>query len=170
MMNKIAFLCVNPWESFLPPSFQSCGREYYRRVKEYAISCRMASDCREYVEMYGEPVRQREEPFFSVQDDRLQLRYVQSSSLPVLKKLFLEADLVIAGISGSREEFEKLCMAVYPWKEKVLFLWDSHICRDEHFPEMLFRECRLRKAQMVEIRRGCDRGGGRKRTMARTAD
>lgn len=169
-MNKIAFLCVNPWENFLPSSFQSCGKEYYRRVKEHALSCRMMPDCREYVEIYGEPVRMQKEPFFSPQDDLLQLRYVQSSSLTVLEKLFQEADLVVTGISGSREEFEKLCMAVYPWKEKVLFLWDSHICRDDDFPEMLLRECRLRKAQMVEIRRGREHGCGRKRTVARTAD
>lgn len=170
MMNKIAFLCVNPWERFLPHAFQSCGKEYYSFVKKMAFSGNRAPDCREYVEMYGEPVRMPEEPFFSVEDDFLQLRYVQSSSLSVLEKLFGEADLVVAGISGSREEFEKLCMTIYPWKEKMLFLWDSHICRDDHFPEMLLRECRLRKAQMIEIKGGCEQSSGRKRTVAGRAD
>lgn len=152
MMNKIAFLSVNPWESFLPYSFQSCGRQYYDRVKEHAILRRMMPECREFVDLYGELFCGLEKPFFSPEPELLQLLYVQSCRLSVLEQLFREADLVIAGISGSREEFERLCMAVYPWKDKVFFLWDSHICRDEEFPEKLFRECRLRKAQMLELR------------------
>lgn len=154
MMNKIAFLCVNPCERFLPFSFQSCGREYYRRVKEQAISRKWEVGCREYVDIYGEAICKPETPWFSNEEDRLQFLYIQSGRLCVLEEVLQEADLVITGFSGSRREMEKLYLTVYPWREKVLFLWDSHICRDEDFAERIVKDFKLRKAQVMEVRKG----------------
>lgn len=153
-MNKIAFLCAHPWENFLPFSFQTCGKEYYQKAKEQLLSYRLKTGCREYVEIYGEPFRMPEMPLFGFQEDYLQLLYIQCSRLSVLEKLFEEADLVIMGLSGSREVAEKLCMFVYPWKEKVLFLWDSHICREEDYTERLVKELKFHRSQFMEIRKG----------------
>lgn len=153
-MNKIAFLCVNPWERFLPFSFQSCVREYYQSVKARALSLEREIGYREYVEVYGETIPIPEVSLFLPEKEKLQLLYIQSSRIHILERLFKEADLVVMGLSGSRKETEKFYLSVHPWHEKVLFLWDSHICQDETFAERLVREFKLRNAQVMEIKKG----------------
>lgn len=160
MMNKIAFLCVNPWEKFLPVSYQGFGKKYYEHIRKMAHLKQRSIVCREYRELYGEVTVMPEQPFFPAEKEFLQLLYIQSSRAAVLKKVFQTADLVFIGTPGSMAEFEKVYPLIYPWKDKALFLWDSDSCAEEHFQERLIRECGLRSTQMIEMGKECRKNIG----------
>lgn len=155
MLNKVAFLCADPWERFLPEAFQSYSRMYYQWVKKLAVLKNIKLCCKEYIDIYGEAEGCCENELFSEEGGKLQLLYVQSGRKELLKELFQAADLVIMGLPGSRKEFDKIYMSVFPWKDEILFLWSSHISRDLEYINRLSRECMLRKEQMIEIGEEC---------------
>lgn len=151
MLNKVAFLCVNPWEKFLPSAFQSYSKSYYEWIKEMAVLKNVKSHCREYIDFYGVLSKESDcEPFLE-SCDKLQLLYVQSARKELLEKVFRTADLVIMGLPGSRKEFDKIYMSVFPWVNDILFLWGNHISRDAQYVDRLVRECMLREEQLMEI-------------------
>lgn len=156
MLNKIAFLCVNPWERFLPVAFQSCGREYYQWMCSQALLRDFRPYCREWIETYGETGNFEGRELFTECGNELQFLYVQSNRRQLVEKVFEASDLVIMGLPGCRKEFEKIFIPVLPWKDKIMFLWDRRICRDEDFFKRLCSEYKLREAQMIEIKRGID--------------
>lgn len=155
MLNKVAFLCADPWECFLPEAFQSYSRIYYQWVKKLAVLKNIKLCCKEYIDIYGEAEGGFENELFSATDDMLQLLYVQSSRKEFIGEVFQKADLVIMGLPGSRKEFDKIYMSVFPWKDEILFLWSSHISRDQEYINRLSRECMLRKEQIIEIGEEC---------------
>lgn len=155
MLNKVAFLCANPWEKFLPASFQSYSRNYYQWIKEMASLKNIKLHCREYIDFYGDLVGEPEKELFFENSENLQLLYVQSDRRELLEKIFRTADLVIMGLPGSRKEFDKIYMSVFPWKDEILFLWGKHISRDLTYVDRLMRECMLKKEQLIEIEEDC---------------
>ena len=151
MLNKFAFLCVNPWEKFLPAAFQSYSRNYYQWVKEAANYKNIDMNCREFIDIYGTSGCWDNQEVFYEDREKVQLVYVQSDRRELLEKVFLEADMVIMGLPGSRKEFDKIYMTVFPWKDEILFLWGKHISRDEKYVDRLVRECMLRKEQLIKM-------------------
>lgn len=156
MENKIAFLCVNPWENFLPSVFQSSSREYYLWMREMVVLQKIKPYCRERLEIYGEQKNSDAEKLFSDHRKGLQLLYVQSSCSRVIEAVFQKADVVVMGLPGCKKEFDKTFMMIFPWKDQIKFFWDSHICRDEKFIMELCREYKLHAAQIFEIKRDID--------------
>lgn len=152
MLEKIVFLCVNPWEGFLAPAFQSSGREYFQWIRKQALLKNMKITSREKMEIYGEI--QREKELFSKTETRLQLLYVQSHQKKLLEKVFHQADLVLMGVPGNLKEFEKLYLPVFPWKDQILFLWEQYLYRDEKLLHQLCREYKIRESQLIELKRG----------------
>ena len=79
MNKKIAFLCLNPWETFLPPTFQRCVKDYYQWTRRQALLREESLYCQEKIEVYGEPKISRGKKAFGENEETLQLLYVQSS-------------------------------------------------------------------------------------------
>ena len=52
MLEKIVFLCVNPWEGFLPPAFQSGGKEYFQWICKQALLKNMKIISKEKIVLY----------------------------------------------------------------------------------------------------------------------
>lgn len=156
MWNKIAFLCVTPWESFLPSMFQSCGREYYRWMKEQIGLQKVPSRCLEKLEVYGESWNDSEIEVFLESEAVLQLLYIQSTHEAVIDAVFRKADIVVMGLPGCKKEFDHIFMMIFPWKDRIKFFWNSHICRDEKFIAELCREYKLHEKQIFQIERGND--------------
>lgn len=152
MLNKIVFLCVNPWESFLPAAFQGCTRSYYQWICEETPLREEMMYCQEQIALYGEPEILQGEQLFEERKGVLQIIYVQSHQKELLQKVFETADLVIAGISGSKRECDKVFMNILPWKEKILFLWDDRIC-DKGFLRQIKREYGLTDRQILEAKK-----------------
>ena len=152
MLEKIVFLCVNPWEGFLAPAFQSSGREYFQWICKQAILKNMKITSKEKIEVYGEVQEAKE--LFSKTENRLQLLYVQSHQKKLLEEVFEQADLVLMGIPGNLKDFEKLFLPIFPWKDQILFLWEQYLCRDEKILQQLCREYKLRESQLIEVKRG----------------
>lgn len=151
MLNKIAFLCTDPWEKFLPVTVQSHSREYFQWICQQAVLQNINIDCQELIEIYGENMRLKESGIFAKSDASLQLLYVQSRRLVLIEKVFEKSDLVVMGLPGCRKEFEKMLAAVFPWRHQMMFLWDRQHCRGEQFVKALCREYRLRETQMMKI-------------------
>lgn len=160
MLNKVAFLCVNPWEKFLSPALQSYSRNYYQWLKAVADLKNIKLHCREYIDIYGAGVKEVEKELFLKECETFQLLYVQSDRREIIENLFRTADLVIMGLPGSRKEFDKIFMSVFPWKDEILFLWGNHISRDIQYVNKLVRECMLRKEQLIEIGEECRKAFG----------
>lgn len=155
-MNKIAFLCVTPRESFLPPMFQSCVKEYYLWVKEQVALLQWNLDCQEQMELYGESQSLENCELFPESRKGIQLLYIQSSRKPVIAEVFRRADIVVMGLPGCKKEFDRMFMTIFPWKDRIKFFWNSRICRDEEFIRELCGEYKLHAAQIFEIQRGMD--------------
>ena len=151
MFNKVAILCADPWEKFLPAAFQSYSRNYYQWIKTMAARKNIKVHCKEYVDTYGAAVELEEKKLFLEECADFQLLYVQSDRQRLLENIFRSADLVIMGLPGSRKEFDKIFMSVFPWKDEIMFLWGNHIGRDPRYVDRLTRECTLRKEQLIEI-------------------
>ena len=152
MLGKIVFLCVNPWEGFLAPAFQSSGREYFQWICKQALLKNMKITSGEKIEIYGE--LQHEKELFSKTETRLQLLYVQSHQKKLLEKVFAQADLVLMGVPGNLRNFEKIFLPIFPWKDQIMFLWEQYLCRDEKVLRQLCMEYKLRESQLIELKRG----------------
>lgn len=163
MLNKVVFLCVNSRENFLPPVSQSYSKDYYERFKKLLIMKNIKFICREFIDIYGGSEDDCKKSLFLEECEKFQLLYVQSDKKDFLATIFQTADLVITGLSGSRSEFEKTYMSIFPWQDEALFLWGSHIGRDSNYIARLSRECMLRKEQFVEIGENWEEGLGAKK-------
>lgn len=151
MFNKIVFLCVDPWENFLSHNVQGHSRKYFELVKKGLLLKDIKLQCGEYMDLYGETTENRE--IFKKNSKILQLSYIQSSRRELLEEVFHSADMVIMGIPGSRKEFEKIYMSIFPWKDNILFLWSSQVIRKPSYLERLSREYMIRQEHVVEIRK-----------------
>ena len=78
MFKKVAFLCVNPLENFLPPAFQGNVRDYYQWMRGEALLREENLYCQERIEIYGEPKIPYGKKVFGESAETLQLLYVKS--------------------------------------------------------------------------------------------
>ena len=152
MFKKVAFLCVNPLENFLPPAFQGNVRDYYQWTREEALLREENLYCQEKVEIYGETEIPYGKKIFGENVETLQLLYVKSCQKEIIEKVCVLADLILVGMSGSKKECDRIYLTVLPWLEKVIFLFDGRIF-DEGYLEQMQREYKLRQAQMMEIKK-----------------
>ena len=152
MLEKIVFLCVDPWEGFLAPAFQNCGREYFQWIYKQALLKKVNVTFREKKEIYGEI--QTTGDLFLRAGNQLQLLYVCSHREHLLETVFSEADLVLMGIPANLKKFEKTFLPVLPWKDQIVFLWEQYLCKDEKVLHQLCSEYKLRESQMITLRRG----------------
>lgn len=152
MSKKIAFLCLNPWESFLPPHFQGRSKAYY----DYVCSAELLKEemmyCKEHIEVYGENHKREQTPLFEAADDLPEILYVQSHQESVLRETFETADLVIVGLPGSKTECDKIFLTALPWKEKLIFVWDYRMDQVD-FIRQIQREYGLEGGQFMEAKK-----------------
>lgn len=150
-MKRIVILCVDPWESFLPPTFQSYGREYYQWAADLPLLREENSYCQERIEIYGESESFQRKEIFLEGEKKQQILYVQSNRKEVLEEVFEQADLVIMGLPGCKKAFDKIFMVIFPWIDQIKFLWDKRICTDDTFLKELCMEYKISERQIIEI-------------------
>lgn len=151
-MIKIAFLCVNPWENFLPSVSQGGIRDYYRWMRSQALLREETLYCQEKVEVYGESKIPYGSQLFAEKEGILQLLYVQSSQKELIEEVFSVADVVLVGMPESKKECDKIFLTVLPWMEKTIFLWDERICA-EKFIRQIQNEYKLKDRQIMEVKK-----------------
>lgn len=152
MFKKVAFLCVNPLENFLPPAFQGNVRDYYQWMRGEALLREENLYCQERIEIYGESKIPYGKKVFGESAETLQLLYVKSCQKKIIEEVCAHADLILVGMSGSKKECDRIYLTVLPWLEKVIFLFDGRICGEEYLGQME-REYKLKTAQMMEIKK-----------------
>lgn len=152
MGNKIVFVCVNPVESFLPPVFQGHMRTYFEWVCKAIFLRDETMYCNKRIELYGESEKLKKEMLFQNMEKVPQLLYLQSNQKELLAEACKMADLIIVGMSASKKECDKIFLAVLPWKDKVLFLWDDCSC-DEQFLKQIQKEYGVDERQLMEAKK-----------------
>ncbi len=157
MFNKVAFLCVDPWEQFLSPIMQSHSRKYYELIKMLMQQKKIKIRSREYRDLYGES--RSCEPFeiFEKNTELFQVVYIQSSRKTFLEKVFQEADMVLVGLPENQKNFEKIYLLLLPWKERILFLWNDQIKMEPSYLERLIQEWMLEQKQIIGIMESCQK-------------
>lgn len=157
MKNKIAFICLNPWEIFLSHRFFFHVKEYYDWFCKQVLLLKRQLYCEEKIEVYGDPLWNPQE-FFWKEYDVLQAMYVQCSNLKPLEGMLENADLLVVGMTYNRETCDKIFMSAFPWKDKSVFLWDGRDGLDPAFLKQCQREYLLRDEQIVQTKSFCHLG------------
>lgn len=152
MFKKIAFLCVNPLGNFLQPALQGCIRECYQWTRSEALLREENLYCQEKIEVYGETKIPYGKNMFGEQAETLQLLYVQSGRKELLEKVFSLADVVFVGLSGNKNECDKIFLTILPWIERAVFLYDNRIC-DEKYLKQIQGEYKLKDIQLMEMKK-----------------
>ncbi len=152
MFKKIAFLCVNPLENFLPKTLQGCIRDYYQWMRTEALLREENLYCQEKIEAYGETRIPYGKRMFGEREETLQLLYLQSSQKELLEEVFSLADIVFVGTSGSKKECDKIFLKILPWIEKTVFLFDERLCEEKYLKQIQC-EYKLKNAQMMEMKK-----------------
>lgn len=152
MFKKVAFLCVNPLENFLPPSFQGYIRDYYQWTRREALLREENLYCQEKIEIYGQTEIPYGKRMFGENAETLQLLYVKSRQKEVIEEVCRLAEIIFVGMSGSKKECDRIYLTVLPWLEKVIFLFDGRVC-DEIYLRQMQREYKLEDSQMMEIKK-----------------
>ena len=62
MIRKIAFLCVNPWESFQPSFSRGNAQEHYQWIYQEAVQRRSVPCCQQVIDIYGDDLWEEERP------------------------------------------------------------------------------------------------------------
>lgn len=149
---KIAVVCANPWEAFLPPMFQGNAKEFYLWLFEQSKRFNKRLLGLEEIERYGDSIFQKKDKVFEEKVDNLQIFYVQSHQKERLKKILNEADRIVVGMPNIRKECDNVYLSVLPWKEKCIFLWEG-TCREVSFFEQIQNDYKLEKKQIVNFKR-----------------
>lgn len=149
---KIAVVCANPWETFLPFKCQGNARTFYQWLCEQSRQFNGHSRETEQVERYGDLSFPDKEAAFKEKTENHQIVYVQSHRREILETVLDAADLVIVGMPGTRKECDKIYLSVLPWKEKCVFLWDEGTCREKAFFRQIQNEYKLEKEQIAKFK------------------
>ena len=153
MIRKIAFLCVNPWESFLPSFSRGNAQDHYQWICQEAVQRKTGPCCMQIIEHYGEDLWEEKRQIFPEDGKKLQLLYVRSHRKDLLKEVYHAADLVFVSMPGSRKECDRIFLSVYPWKEQSYFLWDNRYVPGDGFFTRIQKEYQLKEEQIVESKR-----------------
>ena len=153
MYKKIAVVCVNPWEKFLPDHSQGNARYYYEWLHEEALLRNIDHDCKEQIELYGDFREQERKSKFLESIEIPQIIYLQGKQNALIASVLDFADVVIVGMPRNRKECDEVFLSVLPWKEKSLFLWDGRLGRENSFFRKIQREYQLCDNQMIELKK-----------------
>ena len=99
---KIAVVCANPWETFLPFQCQGNARFFYRWLCKQSRRFCINSREEEQVAMYGVTPVSNKNAAFETKNRNLQIVYIQSHRREILEKILDEADKVIVGMHRIR--------------------------------------------------------------------
>lgn len=152
MNRKIAIVCANPWETFLPPVSQGNAKKYYQWLHEQADSHKFVHCCQEKTAPYGDILSPASELSFLEDTTGTQFLYVQLKQKDLLKKVLQEADDVLIGMPANRTECDKIYLSLLPWIEKCIFLWDGRTGMGKEFYRRLQSEYKLESRQILEIK------------------
>ena len=151
MHTKIAVVCTNPWEKFLPVISQSNAKKYYEWLREQAVLREENPYCKEKIAMYGDMPNANQETLFSEEKEEFQILYLQTNQEKLLEKVLNEADFILVGMPQDRKECDRIYLMILPWLDKSMFIWDGRISQGEEFLKKIEREYKLKKAQIVEM-------------------
>ncbi len=151
MYKKIAVVCMNPWETFLPTNSQSNAKKYYEWLHEQALLREVNPYCKEKIEQYGDSLCVKQETLFSEEIEGLQFIYIQTKQKELLEKVLHEADFILLGMPLDREECDRIYLTILPWIEKCIFIWDGRIGQGKDFFRKIQREYKLKQAQIMEM-------------------
>ncbi len=154
MYNKIAFVCANPWEKFLPAISRGNAKDYYDWLCQKAFLKRMEPYCEERIELYGDFMEEnsRKRLGFRENSNALQFLYLQGKQSQNFRNILKAADFVVVGMPDDRKECDEIYLSVLPWKEKSVFLWDGCRSKGEAFFKRLQREYQIKDTQIAEIK------------------
>lgn len=157
MKNRIAFICLSPWEILLSHRFLFHVREYYDWFCEQIFLMNEKLDHEERIEIYGETIKDLSS-FSERGKGSVQVIYAQCSNPGPLKKVLEDADILVIGMSASRKMSDGIFLSLFPWKEKSFFLWDGR----EDLPKAFFEQCKreylLREDQVIQTKAFCHLG------------
>ena len=151
MRTKIAVVCTNPWEKFLPVISQSNAKKYYEWLREQAVLREENTHCKEKIAMYGDMPNANQDNLFSEEKEEFQILYLQTNQEKLLEKVLNEADFILVGMPQDRKECDRIYLMILPWLEKSMFIWDGRISQGKEFLNKIEREYKLKKAQIVEM-------------------
>ena len=98
MCKKVAVVCANPWETFLPVISQGSAKKYYEWLHEQALLREETLYCKEKIELYGDLLKESQEPLFSEESENFQFIYLQTKRVEIFEKVLNEADFIIVGM------------------------------------------------------------------------
>ena len=149
---KIAVVCANPWETFLPSGCQGNARFFYQwlcnRSQQFCLPSRQAKQ----VELYGTPPVSAPNTLFDKENKNLQIVYIESHRREILERILEEADMVVVGMPRVREECDRIYLQLLPWKEKCVFVWEENGCREDGFFKRIQKEYKLEKKQIEKLK------------------
>lgn len=154
MKNKIAFICLNPWENLLSHRCFSHVREYYEWFTERMRWANQKLWCEERVEAYGETNRNSTNLMWKA-DEEIQVLYIQCGNLSSIENLMSAADLLVIGMTENRKVCDSIFLKIFPWKEKSIFLWDGSRQPDPTFLKQCQCEYRLQDDQIIKTKSFC---------------
>lgn len=149
MLNKIVFLCANPWETVQLPIIRDPAKSYYEQISQQSFLCEEPLYCQQRIALYGESEYAKKDELFKSENKEIQIIYVQSHEDQTFQKILNVADLVIVGVPWSKKECDKILIQLLPWRDKLLFLWDRKIF-EKSFLKQLKREYGLSAKQFLE--------------------
>lgn len=152
MKNKIAVVCLNPWEKFLPAMSQGNARAFYEWLYQQAILRNENPYYKEQVEQYGDLLCCENNTMFLENIDAPQFLYIQSKQQKLLEEVLTAADSVVVGMPGCKKECDRIYLSVLPWKEKSFFLWDSRIGMGDSFFKKIQSEYKLKDKQIMKFK------------------
>ena len=151
MYKKIAVVCTNPWERFLPFVLQSNAKKYYEWLHKQAVLRKENSYFREKITLYGDLIEAKQEPFFSEAIQGFQIIYIQTRHEEMLGKVFQEADFILVGMPQDKNECDRIFLLLLPWIEKCLFIWDGRSSQGDEFFRKIQREYKIKETQIMEM-------------------
>jgi hypothetical protein len=153
MLKKIAFVCGTPLVKLSLGVFDNHEREYYEWLCQMAKLGRWGSSYKEIMEVYGESQIYEGLNLFEERREGIQLLYVQSRCGVLLKRVFLQSDLVVMELPERRTQFDPIFMSIFPWKDQIMFLWDTQRRQGTSFLNQFCNEYKLKETQIIPIKR-----------------
>ena len=151
MYTKIAVVCTNPWEKFLPAISQGNAKKYYEWLHEQAVLREENPYVKERIAIYGDDPKENQDTLFSEKAEGFQILYMQTKQEELLEKVLNEADCILVGMPVDKNECDKIFLKILPWIEKCILIWDGRESRGERFYKQILSEYKLREKQVMEM-------------------
>lgn len=122
MSKIITFLCVDPMGLFCHTGAVPGRKMQYEKLLQTIRSWPYEVDSYRCFGAYGEIQKRSLKSVKDLKNDYI-FQYVETQKSDEIERIFQDSELVIISLSGFLSEFEKTFFQVFPWKEKILFLW-----------------------------------------------